>query len=255
MAGRRSRRSGTGARHAAVPDRLSPGSAHGQVWFITRRIALIGSFTLVSLLDAFWLLAFFITLISDPGGIGGSDGVIGFAVIQIVLTSFWIPLLRAIRRHRRFALRTNQTRRAGAGEFLPQVSVRPAPAGRHQPGYDPLADEHASRLSDREQFALSRAEQALGNVLYQLDLHRGSHQLTRAQIAALRVTGLNASARLATLADPLSSIWQGRTPSRQIADGIRRYADLAQETENFLVGRVSAAAVEQARDGLVQAIS
>jgi hypothetical protein len=130
---------------------------------------------------------------------------------------------------------------------------------RNQRGYPALTEadfRDAMRLPGRKRKAradvdfpddgplerLGRAEQALGNALYQLNLRPQDNLLSREQISALRVTGIEVSAWLS--ADGL--------PRRQLNDGIRHFADLAHTTENLLVGRASAADVDKARDRLVQ---
>lgn len=200
-----------------------------------RRSLLIGLFALVSLAGAFWLVAFFGTLIADPGEID-SDAVVGFIVLQVILAAFWFPLFRAVRRRR--------PRRRDQRRYFPRAQYRPSPLGRHELGVNlgipRMAKADLVFRDDGPPERLARAEQALGNALYQLDLRREDHQLTREQISVLRVTGIDASAWLT-----------GRT-GRHVNDGIKRFADLAQATENFLVGKASAADLDKAKDRLVQ---
>lgn len=201
-----------------------------------RKAVLIALFVLVTLANAFWLLAFFGTLITDSSQIDG-DAVLGFAVLEFILICLWVPLFRAVR---------------GRG-------LRTMRFGRHQRDYPALTEadfRDAMRLPGRKRRStanvdfpddgplerLGRAEQALGDALYQLNLRPQDNLLSREQISALRVTGIEVSAWLS--ADGL--------PRRQVNDGIRHFADLAQTVENLLVGRAGAGDVEKARDRLVQ---
>ncbi|HEY2700391.1 MAG TPA: hypothetical protein VGJ45_33365, partial [Pseudonocardiaceae bacterium] len=100
---------------------------------------------------------------------------------------------------------------------------------------------------------LAVAEQALGNALYELDLRRGSHALTREQISALRVTALDASAWLRTNADYATVLPFGKRPSaRRIQNGVRRYTDLARQAQDFLAGRAGVAQLDSARESLAR---
>jgi hypothetical protein len=230
---------------------------------------LIGLLVLVTLVDAFWLVAFLGTLIFDSGDIEGFGDVVAFLIVQLVLTSFWIPLFRAVR-GRRFVGPRGFPRR-GQWRRFPRA-IRPTPTGRHALPTNPSAPRtaitqaamrDALRLPGAKRNAtatvdlpddgrlggLARAEQVLGNALYQLDLCRGSHELTKARISELRLTGVEVSALLTTRADPLGPV---RMPARQLKDGIRRLTDLALVAERLLVGKAHAADVDEAMRRLAQ---
>lgn len=267
MAGRRSRRSGT-ASHGAVPDPSLP-----RLRRPVGRALLVLAFGLISLLGAFWLVAFFGTLIFDPSDIDGLSDVVLFLVVQVILTGIWLPLYRGVR-----GARIPSGPPGRSARRLVARAVRPRPAGRHTLASNPIGPRtalsaqqinYASWLSgvarlDREGLGLSEdgggplarlasAEQALGNALYELDRH---HALSRERISALRVAGLEASAWLVTNADLAAFRPRGmRRVAEQIQDGVRRYTDLARATENFLVGRVGIAQLEAARAALVCATS
>ena len=185
-------------------------------------------FVLVTLVNACWLLAFFGTLIADPSEIDGA-AVGGFVILEFILLCFWVPLLRALR---------------GRSPILRGRPVlRTSGFGRHQRGYPALRARAGVEFPDDGPLErLGRAEQALGNALYQLNLRLDENLLTREQIAALRVTGIEVSAWLS--ADGL--------PARQRGDGIRRFTDLARAAEDLLAGKAGAADVDRARDRLVQ---
>ena len=237
---------------------------------------MITGFILVTLIDSFWLLAFFGTLIFDPGGINGAGDVIGFLIIQTVLTGFWIPLFRRLRGGRPGSNRSPGSNRRppgrGVRRFV-QRTIQPTPYGRHTLAGDPVRPrtglstrqvDYAAWLTRQDRAdtglpedgmlaRLAAAEQALGNALYELDLRRGGHSLTREQISALRLAGLDASARLTTQADFDFTVPRGvRKAKKQIQDGVRRYADLACEAENFLVGRAGVADLDRARESLIR---
>jgi hypothetical protein len=209
-----------------------------------RRGLLIALFVLLTLANAFWLLGFFGTLITDPSEIDG-DAVLGFAVLEFILICLWVPLFRAVRRRgpramrlRRRGPRAMRLRRRGY-PALTEADFRDA---MRLPGRKRKARADVDLPDDGPLERLGRAEQALGNALYQLNLRPQDNLLSREQISALRVTGIEVSAWLS--ADGL--------PRRQLNDGIRHFADLAHTTENLLVGRASAADVDKARDRLVQ---
>ncbi|HEV3360599.1 MAG TPA: hypothetical protein VG247_27595 [Pseudonocardiaceae bacterium] len=95
----------------------------------------------------------------------------------------------------------------------------------------------------RPQPALTGIERALGDALYQLDLSRGAHELTRTQISALRATGLRASAWLSG---------HDLTPrtDTEAAEGVARFTALARTAADFLAGSADAAALLGARERL-----
>ncbi len=219
-----------------------------------RKGLLIGLFVLLTLANAFWLIAFSSALIADPSDIDG-DAVTGFVVSQLILVCLWVPLFLRVWRLRVWRLRAWRLRARGRGRHgLPAMRF-----GRHERAARPLTEADfraALRLPGRKRNAeagvvfqddgplarLASAEQALGNALYQLDLRRDSHGLSREWISALRVTGVEASAWLTS----------DGPSARNVRDGVRRYLDLAKETENFLIGTASAQDVDRARDRLVQ---
>lgn len=271
MAGRRSRRSGTGA-FDAVPDLLASGPDHLRTRPVRAKIGralLVATLILVSLVDAVWLVAFLGTLIFDPSDINGWSDVVFFLVVQIILTGIWLPLHRGIRGGK---LGPNRPPGRSARRLF-QRAIRPAPHGRHTLASNPVGPRtalspwqivDASWLTrtgrpdvdlpeDGTLARLAVAEQALGNALYELDLRRGSHALTREQISALRVTALDASAWLHTNADYATVLPFGRRPSaRRIQDGVRRYTDLARQAQDFLAGRAGVAQLDSARESLAR---
>jgi hypothetical protein len=191
---------------------------------------------LVTLANAVWLLAFFGTLIAQPSDID-SDAVLGFVVLQVILVCLWLPLLFALRR--RGLRRARSGRRQRGYLALTEADFR---AAMRLPGRNRRAAADVDLPDDGPLERLGRAEQALGNALYQLNLRPQDNLLSREQISALRVTGIEVSAWLST--DGL--------PRRQVNDGIRHFADLAQSVENLLVGKAGPADVDKARDRLVQ---
>ena len=274
MAGRRSRRSGTGT-FDAVPDLLASGPGHIRtrpVRATIGRALLVATLILVSLVDAVWLVAFLGTLIFDPSDINGWSDVVFFLVVQIILTGIWLPLHRGVR-----GGKPGPNRPPGrSARRLFQRAIRPAPHGRHTLASNPIGPRTALspwQLVDAswltrtgrpdvglpEDGTLARlavAEQALGNALYELDLRRGSHALTRERISALRVTGLEASAWLTTRAElavvmPRSS----RSAATKVEDGVRRYTDLARQAQDFLAGRAGVAQLDSARESLARSSS
>ena len=263
MAARRSRRSGTGA-FDAVPDRLVSGP--DRLRTRPARSALIAVFVVFSLLDAFWLCAFFGTLIFDPSDIDGMSDVVVFLVGQTILTGILLPTYRGVRR-------TKPGPRRPPARRLIRRAIRPAPHGRHTLATNPTGPRTALSprqidatswltRSDRQTVdlpedgtlvRLAEAEQALGNALYELDLCRGRHSLTRERISAMRVTGLQASAWLTTQADRDAVPWRGRRrAAKRLQDGVRHYAELASQAEDFLAGRASAAQLGHAHEALAR---
>lgn len=204
-----------------------------------RRALLIALFVLVTLANAFWLLAFFGTLIAEPSDIDG-DAVLGFVVLEFILVCLWLPLLLALRRR---GVRGLRTMRFGRHQrYYPALTEADFQDAMRLPGRKRRARADVEFPDDGPPERLGRAEQALGNALYQLNLRPQDNLLSREQISALRVTGIEVSAWLS--ADGL--------PKRQLNDGIRHFADLAKAVEHLLVGRASAAEVDKARDRLVQ---
>jgi hypothetical protein len=233
------------------------------------RALLIITFVVVSLVDAIWLVSFLGTLIFDPIDIDGWSDVRLFLIVQVILTGVWLPLFRGVR-----GSKAGPNRPPGRGaRRLVRRAIRPAPYGKHSIAGNPTgprtalsprqisftswlgrADQQDIGLPEDGTLArLAAAEQALGNALYELDRRRGSHQLSKERIATLRVTALEASARLTTQAD-LATLLPRRTrpAATQIQDGVRRYTDLAREAENFLAGRVSVAQLDNARESLAR---
>lgn len=283
MAGRRSGRSGTGATDA-VPDRLVSAPERLRTRPVRDRIGrtlLIFLLVVVSLADLFWLVAFFGTAIFDPGDINGMSDVSMFLIVQAILTGSWLLLRRALRggrlgSNRGIPNRGIPNRSSGRGaRRLVRRAIRPTPQGRHALAGNPTGTGPRTGLSawqidsvswltraDRVDVdilstdtlaRLAAAEQALGNALYELDLRRGTHSLSRERISALRVAGLEASAWLSTEADRATVLSRGTRPSAsRVRDGVRRYADLARKTEDFLVGRTSVADLDSACESLAR---
>jgi hypothetical protein len=116
------------------------------------------------------------------------------------------------------------------------------PTTRRSRTRQPLAPPPVARRtvsSGHAPVALERIEQLLGNTLYELDLTRGHHQLSRAQLVELRVLGLRASAWLNSRTEfvVLSTVGIGAAKD-QLNTGVARYAALAKAAEGFLTGRV-----------------
>jgi hypothetical protein len=216
-----------------------------------------------------WPVSFFGTVIFDPSDIDGASDVITFLVGQAILTGFWLSLYFRVRGNRRGPSHPS----ARAARRLVLRALLPPPYGQHALASDPTGPRTAlssSRINatswpkrmerqdidlpeDGSLARLAVAEQALGNALYELDLRRGSHPLTRERIAALRVTGLEASAWLTTQADLAVYLPRGKRPAATaIQDGVRRYTDLAREAENFLAGKVGVARLDSTREALAR---
>lgn len=134
---------------------------------------------------------------------------------------------------------------------------------------------------------LADIERAIGDALYQLDMATNEHELTKDQIAEIRTLGIRASAWLSAHAhqanppspvppspvahrpvplspdqsspdqsspDPPSpnqltpaQLTPAQLAAAQVADGITRYATLAQAATNLLTARASATDVLQAK--------
>jgi hypothetical protein len=94
---------------------------------------------------------------------------------------------------------------------------------------------------------LSGIERTLGDVLYQLDLSHGRHELTRSQLTAIRETGLRASAWLADHDHRVDPVGHDALGERQIAKGIAYYEDLARTAADVLADRATADVVLVAR--------
>jgi hypothetical protein len=227
-------------------------------------------FTLVALLDAFWLVAFFSAVFFDPSEIDGFADVIVFLVGQVILTGIGVPLFRGLLRGRARA-RARPPGRSTRRAF--QRSIRRRPTGRHTLAGNPIGPRtglSANQISyaswlpgvtrlDQEGMGLPEdsglldglalAEQALGNALYELDVR---HALSREKIVALRTAALEASARLTTEADWIAHRPSGtRKTIKRIHGAVSLYTDLATEAENFLGGRIDAAQLDAAREALV----
>lgn len=240
-----------------------------------RTVLLVSLYWLVTVAGAVWTLAFVISVIADAGSMDG-DGYLGFFIIDVPAALIWLRLFRATRTPRLAGdRRRTHGWRARTGYFV-RSKLQRAPAGQHDLRVNPTAARtqltvrdfrEARRLPGARRNAeakvefvdrgkrvrLDQAEQALGNALYQLDLRRGSHELTREQISALRVTGVVASAWLSTQSDLAAGrVFGTRTASHQLEEGVRLLTDLAQQAQAFVNGKVGADRLDEARDRLVR---
>lgn len=93
-------------------------------------------------------------------------------------------------------------------------------------------------------------ERSIGDVLYQLDLARGRHELTRAQITELRRTGLAASAWLSGHAHRVDPLSHPLLTDQQLAEGITRFDTLSRAASEFLAGRADLAEMLRASERL-----
>lgn len=279
MGGRRTRKPGRGDDgDDIVPGELDIARGPGR----RRRVPvslgtalLVGLYWFITVAGVVWTLAFVISVIVD-GGTMDSDGYGGFLIIEIPVALIWIRLFRATRTPRMAGDRRPTHGWRARTEYWVRSKFQRAPAGEHDLRVNPTGartqltarDFRRARalpgttrstvakvefVDTGKQARLARAEQALGNALYELDQRRGRHELSKEQISALRVTGVVASAWLSTQSDLAAGrVLATRTASRHLEEGIRLLTDLAQEAQGFLSGRVSAAQLDQARDRLVR---
>jgi hypothetical protein len=139
----------------------------------------------------------------------------------------------------------------GIGAARTQLSPRDIKAAQRLPSSErPAIAAGGRRAAVKSIQKLSGIERSIGDVLYQLDLARGRHHLTKEQITAVRVAGLRASAWLSGHAQQIDVLGHAAPSDQQIADGIGRYEALARTAEALLGGRGSAAEVLSAKDRL-----
>jgi hypothetical protein len=191
----------------------------------------------LSLATAFWALGFITYAVSNP--LDG-DTTTGFVIIEVPLLLGGWALFRRVRGlrwrfpRRRWMRIVRQWGGVGpsARQPLPWTAARPTSSSRLSA---PKPNTSAGPQVDK----LELAEQSLGNTLYQLDLTRGQHQLTKEQIAAIRVLGLRASTWLNSRTEfyVLRTVGFG-TAKDQLNTGVQRYTQLAKDAEGFLAGRI-----------------
>ncbi|HJP77203.1 MAG TPA: hypothetical protein VJ914_23240 [Pseudonocardiaceae bacterium] len=223
-----------------------------------------------------WSLAFVISAIVDPGQMDGSSYG-GFLIIEVPAALIWIRLFRATRRPRLAGDRRPTRGWRARTEYFLRSKLQRAPAGEHDLRVNPTgartqltrwdvlaagilsgakgkAEAEVGFVDSGRRVRLDRAEQVLGNALYQLDLRRGSHELSKEQISTLRVTGVVAGAWLSTQSDLASGGVFGTRASPRLEEGIQLLIDLAQQAQDFLLGKVGADRLEAARDRLVRLV-
>jgi hypothetical protein len=192
---------------------------------------------LLSLVTALMVASFVAFVLTPP--VDG-DGVVGFLVIDIPLLLACASLVRRVRWMR--WSRKGRARRTGQ---VPASQPRVGLAAGRVPWFPRFSTPDETVLT-----SLERAEQSFGDSCYQLDLSRSTRALTRAQLLALRQTGLRASSVLNELADPfvlngtptgVGVLARTTARSRLLVEGIRCYTEFADTAAACLVGNATVA--------------
>jgi hypothetical protein len=285
MAAGRRKRPGIGVRTDAGPGRLPVSRVHVPRVGRTRNaherplrkagtVLAVAWFSLVSLVSAFLLVVLVVGFFTPDTM--DSETVVAFLVCLVLSLMVWTPayllVRRRLRRHRPVRAEVpsivGSRRTAGASTTWPRsVAARviapqlvgsqlvDSPVGSRSPDRSRATAGRLESMTDNPLNELERAEQSLGDTLYQLDLSRGRRRLSREQITALRITGLRASSWLNGQADQVAAVRFGAGLAvGRLSDGVARYAEFAREAADFLTGRVGTRELDGARHRLVQLI-
>jgi hypothetical protein len=119
-----------------------------------------------------------------------------------------------------------------------QLTLTDIRTAQHLPGGEAYSIANGDRREQAKPIGrLSGIERSIGNALYQLDRVRSRRQVSREQIAEVRITGLAASAWLSDHAHRVDLYGHAALSEEQVADGIDRYEKLSRAAEDLVTGR------------------